>query len=127
MKRSQIRRTALMGPSRKAVAKAQRFERELDAVTPALVLRAGGRCEARIVGVCGTGLALAHRHHKRRRTDPLCSNSLDILLYVCDACHEWIHAHPDKCDGDHLGLLLRTWDKGNGYVPISRGMPTDAA
>ena len=65
--------------------------------------------------------AVCQRVVGRRRTDPLCANTLDILLYVCDACHEWIHSHPDECDGDHLGLLLRSWDKGNGYVPISHG------
>ena len=124
MNRSEIRRTK-MKLTAKAQAKARKFAKELDDVTPALLQRAGGKCEARIIGVCGTGQAIAHRHHKRRRTDPLCANTLDILIYVCDACHTWIHAHPDECDGDHLGLLLKTWDKGNGYVPISYGTKED--
>ena len=119
MNRSEIRRTK-MKPTAKSQAKARQFAKELDDITPALLERAGGKCEVRIVGVCGTGLAIAHRHHKRLRDDPLCVNTLDILLYACDACHRWIHANP-KMAYD-LGLLIRKWDKGNGYVPISHGV-----
>ena len=129
MKRNQIRRTGLMGkPVRqKQSAKVRKFAHELDAITPALMERAGGRCEARIVLVCGTGPATAHRHHKRLRTDPACTNTLDCLLYICQACHDWIHGHPKEAK--ELGLLLGQWDKGNGYVPISAGTPAggDAA
>jgi hypothetical protein len=107
-----------MKRSAKSVAKSRQFEADLDAVTPDLIKRSGGQCEARIVMVCGSGMSIAHRHHKLPRSNPACTNDLDNLLYVCQACHSWIHGHPKEAYA--LGLLRRSTSAPN-YTPISAG------
>ena len=82
MKRSPLRR--------KPSARVLRFRDDLDAITPALVKRAGGKCELAGVGLCS---GRPHRHHKLRRSQGG-TNDLDNLLYVCDAHHEIIHRNP---------------------------------
>jgi hypothetical protein len=49
-------------------------------------------CEAAIDGVC-TGRAVL-RHHKRGRGKPG-DDDREHTLDLCDACHRWIHAHPE--------------------------------
>lgn len=84
----------------------------LDAVTPALKDRSKGGCEARIPAVCTR--RGVHRHHRRRvRSD----NRLVNLLYVCDACHRWIHANV-RISREHGFLVRRSADPA--LVPISR-------
>jgi len=105
-----------MKPTAKSQAKARKFAKELDDVTPALIERAQGKCEVRIIMVCGSGMTVAHRHHKLQRNHPACTNDLSNLLYVCDACHTWIHAHPKESYA--LGLLLRGPQDMPGYLPV---------
>jgi hypothetical protein len=77
----------------KASTKNREFAAELDAVTPALEARSGGWCELGISGVCGTGMAGLHRHHRRRRSQGG-TNDLSNLIHLCDGCHTYVHAHP---------------------------------
>jgi HNH endonuclease len=104
-------RTSALKP-RKPVAmkqgrtkKARQFADELDAITPALIERAGGQCEARIAGVCGTGLSVMHRHHKLMRSHGG-SNDIGNLLYLCDGCHVFIHLNPTL--SYEMGWLVRS-------------------
>jgi hypothetical protein len=53
--------------------------------------RAGGRCEARVDGVCES--RGVHAHHIKPRSAGR-DDSMGNLLWVCRACHEFIHAHP---------------------------------
>ena len=65
--------------------------------------RSQGRCEARIEGIC-TGIGVL-AHHVRRRSQ----GGGDIaqnLLWLDDACHTWIHAHP--AESVELGFLARS-------------------
>ena len=114
MKRSPMRRTR-MKPTAKSQAKARAFQKELMEVTPALAERAGGRCEARVLmddrfrPVCGSGKGDAHRHHIVERSHGG-TNDLNNLLFVCDACHTWIHSHPEKANA--LGFLKESkWNR----------------
>lgn len=59
-------------------------------------------CEAHIAGVC-TGRASC-RHHKLRRSQGG-TDDRDNTVDLCNACHEWIHAHPEEAY--LLGWLLR--------------------
>lgn len=95
---------ATRGLARRSPEK-EAFERELDAITPALIVRAGERCELRIPGVCqvptrrpgGWTLGLFNRHHRKRRTQGA-GNRLATLILCCgsgtEGCHGWVHAHP---------------------------------
>jgi hypothetical protein len=85
------------------------FKKELDAVTPTLVNRAKGVCEAGTPD-CGKGLHLMHRHHRKIRSQGG-TNKLDNLIYCCDGCHTYIHAHPEESYS--RGWLLRS---GNGRI-----------
>jgi hypothetical protein len=114
VKRTQIKRSP-MKRSAQSVAKMRAFAKGLDDATPALVERAGGKCEARIILVCGRNERIAHRHHKLPRSHGG-TNDLDNLLYVCDACHNWIHGHP--AEAYKLGLLRRSKSDPN-YGPMS--------
>jgi 5-methylcytosine-specific restriction endonuclease McrA len=67
-------------------AKAAKDKKELDAITPALMERAGERCER-----CRSGFQLV-RHHKRRRSQGG-ENTLENVFLVCTICHEDIHAY----------------------------------
>jgi hypothetical protein len=70
--------------------KAARFARELHKVTPALVARAGGRCELAHLEGCEGRL---HRHHRLMRSQGG-TNDLSNLLLVCDRHHRYLHAEP---------------------------------
>ena len=67
--------------------------------------RSGGKCEARIPGICtGIGQQTHHRLNRSQggKADPA------LLLRVCLACHARIGDHP--ADAYALGLLLHRWD-----------------
>ena len=89
------------------------FLAELGKVTPALRARSGGRCEARIRGVCG-GAAI-HRHHRRpsrvRRDGK--ANRLSNLLHLCYFCHSYIHLH-------------QPWSREHGYLLSTESDPDQA-
>lgn len=94
MKRSPLaRRTPLRAsaPIKQRSVKKRRTDASLDAVTPALIARSGGMCEARTT-VCA-GVAV-HRHHVLRRPHTAGAHVLDDLMHVCHPCHDWVHAHP---------------------------------
>ena len=93
------------------------YEAELEAVTPALYRRSGGRCEARIPGIC-TAVA-RHRHHRWRRGQHG-PNTLANLLHVCWACHTWGHANVGR--GLAIGFLLKRGDDPelHPYTPPKR-------
>jgi hypothetical protein len=88
------------------------YAKALDAITPELVQRALGQCEANIADVCQS--QGAHRHHRKRRSQGG-SNDLANIILVCHACHGAIHEHP-KWSRDH-GLLLSRWQNEN--TPIT--------
>lgn len=71
--------------------------------------RSHGRCEARVV--CG-GVAAVLMHHRKRAGRV---NTEENLLHLCNDCHVWIHANPEKSYG--LGLLVHSWDNPAG-VPV---------
>lgn len=53
--------------------------------------RSGGRCEARIGGVCsGTAECV---HHVLRRSQGG-GHEPENLLHLCNRCHGWVHANP---------------------------------
>lgn len=62
--------------------------------------RSGGRCEARVEGVC-TGW-LEHVHHRRLRSQGG-SDDPSNLVACCNRCHAWAHAHPVAAA--ELGLI----------------------
>lgn len=84
----------------------------LDAVTPALEARSGGRCEVGIPGEC-KGKA-TNRHHRRRRNINADgkADTLGNLLHLCGSgttgCHGWITAHPR--DARRFGWIILTTD-----------------
>jgi hypothetical protein len=115
LKRAPMKRT----PSKRAKADAA----ALDAVTPEVLRRSQGRCEARVPGVCAS--RGAHRHHRRRvRSD----NRVENILYVCLPCHGYIHANV-SWSMEHGFLVKRTADPtvipvGTFRVLISKPWPT---
>ena len=62
--------------------------------------RCGGRCEARVDGVC-TGW-LEHVHHRRLRSQGG-TDDLSNLIGCCNSCHRWAHANPREAS--RLGLI----------------------
>jgi hypothetical protein len=68
--------------------KAKQNALDLDAVTPALLERAGYRCE-----MCRV-LPVDHRHHRLRRSQGG-TNDLENLLALCHECHELVHRYPE--------------------------------
>ncbi len=91
-----LRRTGRLPAASK---KARTFADELDAVTPALLERAGYRCE-----ICRKA-TVEHRHHRLRRSQGG-TNALDNLVACCHGCHEHIHRFPALAY-EH-GLLVRS-------------------
>ena len=80
---------------RQRSAKKAAKDRELDAVTPLLEARSGGRCEFRsghYDDIRCDELA-DHRHHIRMRSQGG-DHSLENLLHVCDHHHRFIHMFP---------------------------------
>ncbi|MGD9798877.1 MAG: HNH endonuclease [Acidimicrobiia bacterium] len=80
----------------------------------AVVERSGGRCEARIRGVCRGRASVIH--HVQRRRDG--GHDPKNLLHLCagpprDGCHEFIHAHP-------------AWAREHGFIR-SAFAPTEEA
>lgn len=66
--------------------------------------RSGGRCEAQVPKVCkGTG---HHAHHVilKARGGP---DTAENLMWVCHACHAWIHANPAAAT--LAGLMRAGW------------------
>ena len=91
------------------------YEAQLNALTPALLQRSGGICEARIPGKCIH--VAVHRHHRKVGRGKGSQDSVAALLHVCDVCHEWIHHHP-KISRLQGYLVTRTQDPCT--VPVVR-------
>lgn len=102
MKRTELKR-GTKGLTRKPSAHKLDYEAELDAITPALRLRARNRCEA-----CRTPLGLdeGERHHRIRRGQGG-TNTLDCLVLLCRRCHGWIHRHVSIAKS--CGYLVPSW------------------
>jgi hypothetical protein len=77
------RRKPLRARSERRIA----YEAELDALTPALCARSGGRCE-----IC-RDVEATERHHRLRRSQGGL-NSLENLLHLCRYCHGVVHRYP---------------------------------
>jgi hypothetical protein len=96
-----LTRTAM---TTKPTRRNREYEAHLDALTPALILRAKGVCEVRWPGICtGNGV---HRHHRKMGRGMTSQDSLAALLLVCRACHAHLHAHPktSKAQGYLVGM-----------------------
>jgi hypothetical protein len=100
---------------RAPMAKGRRSKRKkaddtaLEAITPAVVARAGGMCEARIPGLCeGRG---TNRHHRKDRSLGGTSTEANVRL-LCGSgtsgCHGWITEHPEAAS--QYGWVLRSWE-----------------
>lgn len=77
-------------------------DKQLDEITPLLLERCKGRCEARTPDCTGRA---EHRHHALRRPHTGGRHHLEDLLYVCNACHRRIHDNP--AEAYERGWLLR--------------------
>ena len=86
---------------RQRSAKKAAKDRELDAVTPLLKSRSGGRCEVS-QGESRCWFPADHRHHVRMRSQGG-DHSLENLLHVCQEHHEYIHMFP-------------AWSYAHGYL-----------
>lgn len=58
--------------------------------------RSAGFCEAWIEGVCPPHYHRASQMHHRRTRAQRGEHTPENLLHVCNAAHNWIHAHPAK-------------------------------
>lgn len=106
-----MKRTAITKkPSKKKVD----YEKELNDLTPELLKRSRGMCEARVSAQC-SGRA-EHRHHRKvgRRKG---SNTIENLLHLCHACHSHIHLH--VTESRELGYLVKGSDNP-AEIPWSR-------
>ena len=72
------------------------------AARTAVAERAQGLCEGRCATNC-TGQG-HHAHHVRTRAQGG-SDELGNLLWLCNNCHSWVHANPER--SYTLGLLRR--------------------
>lgn len=79
------------------------YERELDALRPALRERSKGRCEIGLPGCQGKAI---HSHHRKRRSQGG-RNELRNLLDACRACHDRAHAH--IAEAVSLGVIVPRW------------------
>ena len=85
--------------------KAPRASRRVDYSRGRLkvIERSQGRCEAALEAICnGRG---NQAHHIRRRSQGG-DHSPANLVWICEPCHTWAHAHP--AEAVDLGLLART-------------------
>lgn len=103
--------------------KTDAFAKELDAITPALLDRAGMRCELRIPGACLEPTWQHNRHHRLPRSNPACSNLLSNLILACgwgnaSGCHGYVETHREEAY--EKGWLVRS-----GYDPEE--VPWEAA
>lgn len=80
--------------------------------------RAGGRCEAMVFPVCtGRAEQFHHRQYRSRGGEHTVPN----LVFICRACHDWVHAHPRE--SGEIGLSVHSWQEP-GEVPVAyRGRP----
>lgn len=67
--------------------------------------RCRGACEARCTVRCTGG---AEQLHHRRMRSQGGGHTVANLLFVCHACHAWIHAQPGE--SYRRGLLVHSWD-----------------
>lgn len=91
---------------KRAGKKMARDRDELEAVTPELLARSNGRCEAKFSDRCRTYGTMKH-HVVQRSVGG--SNDLDNLKWVCAPCHGAIHA--DEPAAHEAGLLKRSTDR----------------
>lgn len=64
--------------------------------------RSKGWCEIRVRGVCeGRGVQAHHRLRRSQGGPDIAAN----LAWTCDACHRFVHAHPEWAYA--MGFLLR--------------------
>lgn len=75
------------------------------AVVAAVEDRADGMCEALIPGVC-TGRA-EQLHHRQMRSQGG-QHTVENGIFLCHACHAWVHAHPKWAY--RAELLVHGWD-----------------
>lgn len=73
-------------------SKTKRDHAALVRARPLVEMRSGGFCEAS-TDVCE--INAVHVHHKAGRQGAR-AHELGNLLHVCDACHRWIHANPER-------------------------------
>ena len=61
-------------------------------------------CEAKVAEGCRD--RNEHAHHRQMRSQGGPTNDVNLLA-VCNACHTWIHGHPEK--SYEAGLLVPSW------------------
>ena len=98
------------------------YAAELDTLTPALMERAEGRCELRIPGVCGKGMAAflpLNRHHRKPRGQGG-ENSLSNVLILCGSgtcgCHGYVEHN--RTEAYEKGWLIRMGNQDPADVPV---------
>lgn len=82
---------------RKTTPKARRRAGELRKLTKAAF---GLPCAAKSADCTGRGIEFHHKTPRKRGG----SDDLGNLLWVCRACHDWIHASPEL--SHKLGVLI---------------------
>lgn len=99
-----VKRLPWLGLRRRS-SKRAREERVLQVeVRPVLMVRSGGRCEARFDQQCwGVGKEI---HHRLPRSAGGSHTSANCLL-VCPHCHAQIHANPQTARARHLLVTQR--------------------
>lgn len=75
------------------------------AVVDAIAERAGDWCEAMIPTVCvGPPQQIHHRQMRSQGGEHTVENG----IFLCHACHSWVHAHPRWAY--RAGLLVKSFD-----------------
>ena len=98
---------------RKKSSKLVAAELEYHKVRADVLMRARGRCQLQIPGVC-TGRA-EHTHHRQRRKAD--NHTHANLAAICDRCHDYAHGHPTEAY--EMGWLVRSTDDP-AKVPVRR-------
>lgn len=100
----------------KVSARKVESDKQLDEITPFLLERCKGRCEARSKAC--TGRAEHHRHHALRRPHTPGKHDPELMLYVCNGCHDYLH------DGRNTReAYARRWLIKNSAAPVGAALP----
>lgn len=88
-------------------------------VADALAERAGGWCEGLIPSVCeGPPQQIHHRKLRSQGGE----HDLDTCVFLCHACHSWVHAHPRWAY--RAELLVHGWEEPRFPPAFYRGRMT---
>jgi 5-methylcytosine-specific restriction endonuclease McrA len=93
-----------------------RVDKELERAKPLLRARSGGFCEVRAWNRCQT---LGTQVHHRKRRSQGGAHALSNCLWVCFACHTFIHMAGGKAYDQ--GWLVRSGDDP-AEIPVQVGL-----